>query len=579
MKSIKNLKILRKLFLIIALTLFYIQDISSMQIKKSLIEALDESFLEENFEKEELEYAVPMTNSTSKAEMSAEGWLKISSNEFKNIVKFPAIEINGKKFYIKTDNENFRINTMFDSEKKGDEFPKSNLDFYFRLVKNFIYYTISKNDINILASIDIVSVNEKSLFLPGQEIDGLCFSILDQENNNWDLCANDKKTSDTFLCNIRKSLGISCNEKILNSPNNNTTTSNSNKTSIETEIYQPIIVIPIPAKECNSNWDYTLKGNDWECGCKEGAEQSPIDIPEISNVFESSATPIFTFNHIAAKSAVTSIDGELKTNENIKIKYFKNAIRILHNDIGKIVTLDGSVYIGEEIVFHTPAEHKLNGKKMDMEMQIIYYGRSKGDIAKQVILSFLFEQRSGVYNKFLEDLDIFNLPNEVNPVRNIQNDLFIPKIFYNSEDEFEINTKPFSFYTYQGSLTMPPCSEGTIHYVVSKPLQIGSVVIQLFREALKKENLLENGVILDNNRKTQPLNGRKVFYYDQEKYNVDLNVSIEKSPVPKVSGHYERIKQSRKMYQWINDSNVSNFPGATVVPELEVERILKFRKN
>jgi carbonic anhydrase len=567
----------------IALTVFNIQLISSMKNKRSLIEAMDKSFLGENLEKEELEYAIPSTNSTSPAEMSAEGWLKISSNVFKDLVKFPAIDINGKKFNIKTDNLKFRINTMYDPEKKGDEFPKSNLDFYFRLVKNLIYYTISKNDINMLSSITIASIEEKSLFLPGQELDGLCFTILDKENFNWDLCANDKNTADSFICRIKTSLGISCIEKILNSTNTNNNTNNdnnNNKTSIEPEIYQPIIVIPIAAKECNYNWDYSLKGNDWECGCKEGAEQSPIDIPEISNVIESSVTPIFTFNPIAAKSKVTSIDGELKTHQNIKIKYFKNAIRILHNDIGKIVTLDGSVYIGEEIVFHTPAEHKLNGKKMDMEMQIIYYGRSKGDIAKQVILSFLFEKRAGVYNKFLEDLDIFNLPNEANPERNIQSDIFVPKIFYNSDQEIENNTKPFSFYTYQGSLTMPPCSEGTIHYVASKPLHIGSVVIQLFREALNKENSLENGGELNNNRKTQPLNGRKVFYYDQEKYDVDVNIPNEKSPIPpKISGHFERIKQTKTRYQWIKDSNVSNYPGAIVVPDLEVKRILNSEEN
>ena len=206
-----------------------------------------------------------------------------------------------------------------------------------------------------------------------------------------------------------------------------------------------------------------------------------------------------------------------------------------------------------------------------MEMQIIFYGRSKGDIAKQVVLSFLFEQRAGVYNKFLEDLDIFNLPNESNPEKDLNNELFVPRVFYNVDEEMEINTKPFSFYTYQGSLSMPPCSEGTIHYVAADPLPIGNVVIQLFKEALKKENVLENGS-LENIRKTQPLNGRKIFYYNKDRYN--LNVPLEKPRIP-IAGHYERVKQVKTQYQWINDSNPSRFPGAILVPQKEVEKILR----
>ena len=564
MKSITNLKILKKLLFISALAVLLIQNISTLKNKRSLIESMNES------EEEELEYAVPSTNSTSAAVMSAEGWLKISSDEFKNLVKFPAIEISGKKFFIKTDRRHFRINSMYDAKKQGADLPKTNLDFYFRLVKNLIYYTVSKKDVNMLGSIEILSVQEKTLFLPGQELDGLCFTVKDQEQISWDICADDKKTADNFLCKIRTSLGIPCTASSANSSNNN-------KTSIETQTYQPIIVIPVPAKECNSNWDYNVKGNDWECGCKEGAEQSPIDIPEISNIIESAVTPYFTFNPMIAKSPITSIDGELKTHENIKIKYFKNAIRILHNDIGKIVTLDGSVYIGEEIVFHTPSEHKINGRKMAMEMQIIYYGRSKGDIAKQVVLSFLFEQRAGIYNKFLEDLDIFNLPNEGTPERDIKNDLFVPRIFYNSDEDEEINTKPFSFYTYQGSLTMPPCSEGTIHYVASDPIPIGSVVVQLFREANKKENILENGS-MNNARKNQPLNGRKVFYFDKDKYDLNMKIPVEKDLIPN-PGHYERIRQRKTMYQWVNDAKPSRYPGAMVVPNSEADKIMNSGKN
>ena len=117
---------------------------------------------------------------------------------------------------------------------------------------------------------------------------------------------------------------------------------------------------------------------------------------------------------------------------------------------GKVVTADGAVYFAEEIVIHTPSEHKINGKQLDMEVQIVHYGQSKGDIAKQLTLSFLFERKAGVYNKFLDDLDFFNLPSPASPKVDLLKDIFIPRILYEASNNEIPVMKPFSFYTYQG---------------------------------------------------------------------------------------------------------------------------------
>jgi len=116
--------------------------------------------------------------------------------------------------------------------------------------------------------------------------------------------------------------------------------------------------------------------------------------------------------------------------------------------MGKATTIDGAVYIAEEIVFHTPAEHTINGKVYDMEVQIVHYGVTKGDIAKQLILSFLIEKKAGVYNQFFDDLDVFNLPDSINKKKNLMNNLFIPKLFFRSDKGDMPMMKPFSFYTY-----------------------------------------------------------------------------------------------------------------------------------
>ena len=162
MKLITNLQNYKQLLLIAILSVLLIQTITTLKSKRNIMDANEESFLEEKSGEQELEYAVPSTNSTAPAKMSAEGWLKISSSEFRNLIKFPAIEINGNKFNIKTDNRNFRINSLFNATKKGAELPKSKLDFYFRLVKNLIYYTVNAKDLKMLGTIEIISVKEKS---------------------------------------------------------------------------------------------------------------------------------------------------------------------------------------------------------------------------------------------------------------------------------------------------------------------------------------------------------------------------------------------------------------------------------
>ena len=80
---------------------------------------------------------------------------------------------------------------------------------------------------------------------------------------------------------------------------------------------------------------------------------------------------------------------------------------------GKSVTMDGGVFHAQEISFHTPSEHTINGEQFPMEMQIKHVGKTIGDTAKHLILSFVFKKSPGIYNKFLEAVDFFNLPNPI----------------------------------------------------------------------------------------------------------------------------------------------------------------------
>ena len=225
-----------------------------------------------------------------------------------------------------------------------------------------------------------------------------CFQLDDIENHNWKLCGETIEIRNKWICKIREM------RKINSDLCNNLTLANlSLPTVIENTINQPIILIPLPSKTCNEEWNYLNKGGDWECACSEGREQSPIDLPPKDKSIHSPIKPLFQYEEVQAKLAITSLDGQLRSEEYIKIKNVENSLRIFHKYLGKIITLDGAVYNAEEIVFHTPSEHTINGVRYDMEMQVIHYGQTKGDIAKQVVFSFLFEKKPGVYNKFIDE--------------------------------------------------------------------------------------------------------------------------------------------------------------------------------
>lgn len=39
------------------------------------------------------------------------------------------------------------------------------------------------------------------------------------------------------------------------------------------------MIVPLPAPNCATDWNYDIHGDDWVCRCNEGLEQSPIDLP------------------------------------------------------------------------------------------------------------------------------------------------------------------------------------------------------------------------------------------------------------------------------------------------------------
>lgn len=498
-------------------------------------------------------------------ELITADWFMISSAVFHNTLKYPPIRIENSIIKIETDENDFRINNAFEN-LEGTDKPPSKKFFWLRLSGLNFYYSSSKCDLNVLGVISISHLVSTSTLITeyseGNKI--FCFRVTDKSEELWKICGLREETVKDLYCQLN--VILHSNEKFCESSSK---TQKSCKHSHTTQrVIQPLIIFPKPSRQCNENWNYAQKGRDWECDCIEGKEQSPIDLPKRDEALDSPISPLFHYFRVKAKIDEDTVDGLLREGENLKIKVFQNSLRIMHPNFGKIITVDGSIYKAEEILIHTPSEHSINGKKYDAELQVIHYGQSKGDIAKQIVLSFLFENTPGEYNKFFESIDAFNLPNAISKERSLCGDVFIPEVFYSSEDKGEINSmKKFSFFTYQGSLTAPPCTENTIMYVASKPIPLSTTTLRLLQEAIRvpdyrddKDNIITSDIPPENDRFIQDRNGRPVFYFDHEKY-----CGTDQPRKKEEEGHYEKVKLRRENIFYVNDQKPSGIPEAFVI--------------
>jgi carbonic anhydrase len=151
---------------------------------------------------------------------------------------------------------------------------------------------------------------------------------------------------------------------------------------------------------------------------------------------------LFNFDKVQA-IADESFEDKVKEGENLKLQYYDGALKIFAAYFGKTVTMDGSVYYAQEISIHTPSEHTIDGEQFPMELQVKHVGKSLGDTSKHLILSFVFKKSPGIYNKFLETLDFFNLPSPLDKVRDIEKALFLPNIFFQVNEDGKLSFLQF----------------------------------------------------------------------------------------------------------------------------------------
>jgi carbonic anhydrase len=198
--------------------------------------------------------------------------------------------------------------------------------------------------------------------------------------------------------------------------------------------------------------------------CKSGHRESPIDIV--------GAQP--------ADLAPIRFDYKLAP-----LKVIDNGHTIQFNyEPGSNITINGTALPLVQFHFHHVSENEINGQKYDMELHFVHMDSAANRTA--VVAVFI---KSGAENAPLRDL-WSHIPREKGK------EVDYKKVVINAADLLPGDQ---NYYTFDGSLTIPPCKEGVTWFVLKTPVEASPAQIAAFARYYP-----------DNARPIQPTNGREI---------------------------------------------------------------------
>jgi carbonic anhydrase len=219
------------------------------------------------------------------------------------------------------------------------------------------------------------------------------------------------------------------------------------------------------------HWAYQGHGGPAEWGslspefgtCKLGKLQSPIDIRGA----KAADLPAIKFDY--KPSALKIIDN----GHTIMVTYAP----------GSSIDVGGARYELLQFHFHRPSEEKINGKSSAMVAHLVH----KNAAGKLAVVAVLLDE--GGASELIDTL-WKNIPKEKEKEA-VAADVTV--------DAAKLLPENKGYYTFQGSLTTPPCSEDVTWFVLKTPRKIGDAQVAAFGKIYPL-----------NARPVQPLNGRAI---------------------------------------------------------------------
>lgn len=220
-------------------------------------------------------------------------------------------------------------------------------------------------------------------------------------------------------------------------------------------------------KPADIHWEY--EHPDWQnegfgdCG---GKVQSPINFDTSRTIKAQLSDVITSYQPFKMKIVDNGHTLQVNTPNNLKIQ------------------LNGTEFTLKQFHFHRHSEHHINGNASEMELHLVHVDEVTGNIT---VLGILLEK--GAENALIEQV-LNNVP--VNKKEEV-----VTAVELNLRD---ILPGGLDYYTYTGSLTTPPCSQGLQWIVFKEKMTVSDEQIKAFE-----------GFYHDNARPIQPVNNRPVL--------------------------------------------------------------------
>ncbi|WP_370476460.1 carbonic anhydrase [Tamlana flava] len=216
-------------------------------------------------------------------------------------------------------------------------------------------------------------------------------------------------------------------------------------------------------------------------------ETSPehwVEIEKNSNCDGKHQSPI-NIIHKDTDSSATKTDLKILYTPTTLISKVENNGHSIQFDFetGDSINYKNETFYLKQIHFHEPSEHRINGIIYPIEMHLVHLSK----LGKITVLGILGEE--GDDSELFEFFDSF-LPIENGANKDIHHNIDLSSLFKGNNN----------FYSYNGSLTTPPCSENVNWVVFEQPIVLS------VEEVVK----LKNNMPLNNYRNEQPLNDRVV---------------------------------------------------------------------
>ncbi len=236
--------------------------------------------------------------------------------------------------------------------------------------------------------------------------------------------------------------------------------------------------------DAHHEWDYSGESgpDSWaklevgyDCG---GQHQSPINLNDNETIPGNIVERISDIAY-EEQTTIKSI-----TNNGHTIQYNFNG------DLN-IVEYKNKQYKMKQFHFHSPSEHTINGERYPLEIHMVHHSEESN---AYIVFAIMVEE--GEPESTFEFLEQY-LPIEEGETKEVNETYYFGATLNESFGVDSLNV-----FTYNGSLTTPPCTEDVVWIVMKDATSASGKQIEILQELMPKNNY----------RETQPLNGRKIFH-------------------------------------------------------------------